>query len=58
VERQRAGVNTKEGLAAYHLNASIVEVKRIMRRDGFGFSDWFIVETIRYRKVGYCRDTG
>ena len=51
MERQRAGVYTKEGLAAHHFDAPVLEIERIMGRDCFGFKDWFTIETISDREV-------
>ena len=58
MERQCAGVDAKEGLAAYHFNAPVVEVEGIVRRDSFRFKGFLIVEAICYREVGQGGDTG
>ena len=52
MERQRAGVYAKEDLAAYHFNASVLEVECIVGRDCFRFKDQFIVETVSDGEVG------
>lgn len=39
MERQRAGVDAKEGLAAYNFDAPVLEVERIVRRDSLRFKD-------------------
>ena len=51
MERQCAGADAKEGLAAHHFNASILEVECIVGRDSLRFKDQFIVETVNDGEV-------
>ena len=44
MERQCAGVDAKEGPAAYNFNAPIAKVEGIVRRDGFRLEDRLIAE--------------
>jgi hypothetical protein len=55
LKRQGAGVNTEEGRATDHLDTPIIEVKRMVRRDGsrFRFKGRLIVES----EVGKAGDT-
>ena len=56
MKRQYAGVDAEEGLAAYHFNAPVLEVKRIVGRDCLWFKDQFIIETISDGEVGQGGD--
>ena len=47
-------MDAEEGLAAYYFDTSIVQVERIMRRDGFRFNNYLLVEIERIvRRDGF-----